>query len=192
MRTQSIEAFCGDRVHEVLEYLHGHHWKQNRLCSPQELTEVYRTRWYETFHSGVRVPRWQEGEHFQYGLTCLRNYYEENYPFDQARTIALEANVAFQIDNEWYEAREFVGRVDRIAVRRGEIFEIHDYKTGKRNAESLGAGQRQLGLYQYALECMHPEARRIEVFLHFLGTGELFRWRFRSSEIANIVCDWAA
>lgn len=188
--SQSIEAFVGDRVHETLEYLHGHHWMQHRICSPRELANVYRNRWSEEWHAGVRVPRWREGRYFDEGLMCIGNYYEANYPFDQSRTLNIEADLTFQIEDEWGNIIEFSGRADRIASRPDGTIEIHDYKTGILTEAALEKGRYQLGLYQYAFQWQNPNVYHIELFLHFLRRRRLFRWRLRDSEIEEIVQDW--
>ena len=184
---ESIEAFLGKRVHEALELLYRDLWDE-RLHELDDLLDFYEERWEGGWHSGVLIARpvKRASEYFDDGVDCIRNYYRENYPFDQNRTIFLEELVEFELDRSG--RRVFRGYIDRVASRPDGTCEIHDYKTGKRVPDqSELEDDRQLTLYQVAVQNMHPEARRVELVRHYLSRGVSFRLRRTESDLRRIV-----
>jgi RecB family exonuclease len=125
---ESVELFLGNRVHEVLEKLYRDLWGR-KLNNLNDLLDFYGDRWDDQWHPGVFIVRSRGMGYFDYGVKCIRNYYRENYPFDQSRTISLEEPVEFELN--WKRGRCFRGRVDRVSSCADGFYEIHDYKTGR-------------------------------------------------------------
>ncbi len=185
---EGIEAFVGNRVHNVLEKLYGDLWDGilNRL---DELKDFYSSRWDEEWHERVHVARAGEtvDDYFDYGLQCIDNFYRENYPFNQRQTVALEERVEFNLDPGGW--RRFQGYIDRVARCPDGSCEIHDYKTS-RSRRSPGMSElRQLSLYQIGVQSMHPEVTSVELVSHFLCSGEVFRQHQTHTDLVQIVQD---
>lgn len=186
---ENIELFLGNRLHEALEMLYRDLW-DGRLLQLDDLINFYEDIWEGEWHGNIRIVRsgGTVSDYFDYGLDCISNYYRENHPFNQSRTMSLEESVEFNLD--WAGQRRFQGRVDRISSRRDGIYEIHDYKTGRKipdQAELMD--DRQLTLYQVAVQEMHPKAAQVELVWHFLSRGVSFRLRRTQSDLLHVLQD---
>ena len=144
---ESIEGFVGKRVHEVLERLHRAAESYGVPSLPKVLWR-FQQMFAEAYDaSRVRIAR--EGTPLDFyralGEQCVRNYYDEHYPFDRDETLALEEHVSFSLGSGY----AVQGFVDRIARTRDGAIEIQDYKTSARVPSQADADDdRQLALYQ--------------------------------------------
>lgn len=169
---ESIEAFVGKRVHEVLERLY-QFVGAGRLPTLERVVARFRTSFAEQFDPD-RVQITRRGldvEHYlAIGDRCLRNHYRRQYPFDGEETIALEERVTFSIDDGGRYRMQ--GVVDRIARGRDGALEIHDFKTGARVPSQRALDQdRQLALYQLGLARRFGEDAPVRLVWHFLQSG---------------------
>lgn len=150
--TESIEAFVGKRVHEVLERLYQFAGR-GQLPGVEKVVDRYHKIWEEAYDAErVRIIR--EGAAIGFyrtlGERCVRGYYLRHYPFDDGETLGLEKRVVFPLD----EAGEYrmQGIIDRISRARDGVIEVHDYKTGARVPTQRALDEdRQLALYQIGL-----------------------------------------
>jgi putative RecB family exonuclease len=188
-RSEGVEGFVGNRVHEALEKLYRDLWDRRWLNRPDELKDFYALRWNEKWHHDVRVVRRGEtpDDYFSYGMECIDNFYRENFPFEESRTVALEERIEFAFD--WSGQRRFQGYADRVASRPDGTYEIHDYKTSRSRKTPGESELRQLSLYQVGLQSMHPEVTQVELVAHFLSTGETFRQRQSRTDLVQIIQD---
>jgi putative RecB family exonuclease len=185
-KEQGVEAFVGSRVHEALEKLHA-----DLASGPpvplKELLNWYRAQWEANWGPHVRIVRrgTTAREYLHYGARCIRNYYEQNRPFDQSETLDLEQLFVFGLDAEGrYQIR---GYADRIARRADGTYEIHDYKTSRRAPTQAGAdSDRQLSFYQMGLAAQRPEATRVELVWHYLGPGVTLRSRRTPAQLVQL------
>jgi putative RecB family exonuclease len=165
---QGIEAFMGQRVHEVLERLYRDLAAGERR-SLEELLALYRASWDEHYSDAVRIVRTERtaGHYRQVGETCIGNYYRAHHPFTRGDTIGLEERVHVSLDSG--ERYRIQGYIDRLA-RDGEgVYEIHDYKTSASlPSDSALRQDRQLSLYQMAVQARFPDARAIRLVWHYL------------------------
>ncbi len=180
--TESIEAFAGKRVHEVLERLYKAA-QLGRFPSLERVLRLFRELWTEHFDAEkVRIarrdmlethpPEEQRPELYaafyrQNGERCLTNYYRRFYPFDQDETLGLEQRVTFLLDaNGRYRMQGVIDRVSR--TRDGQI-EIHDFKTGKwvPNQKEIDR-DRQLALYQIGIAEKYGADQPIRLVWHYL------------------------
>ena len=165
---ETVEAFVGSRVHETLEKLY-RDLQLEKLDALDDLLEFYRTAWQKEWNSGVKITR--EGmtakNYFDYGVTCLRHYYERYQPFDQSLTIAAEQQLRFALDAGG--RYQMTGFIDRAARRADGTYEIHDYKTSRSlpTQQSLDR-DRQLALYQIGLRGHWPDVERVELIWHYV------------------------
>jgi putative RecB family exonuclease len=173
---ESIEAFLGKRVHEVLERLY-RFVGDGRLPALAAVLRRFRQDWDERFDADrVRIARAEEDAagHRATGERCLERFYRRHYPFDADETLGIEEHVSFSLDPRGaYRVR---GIIDRLVRARDGALEIHDYKTARRTPpQRVLDGDRQLALYELAVRERHPEAGDVRLVWHYLQTGELRR-----------------
>jgi putative RecB family exonuclease len=185
--TESVEAYLGKRVHEILERLYHHVARHRRPPSLRQVLDRYRGDWELRWHDGVEIVRSQhEAAHYrESGSRCLENYYRSHYPFDQGETVAIEHRVQLRLDEDGrYRAR---GIIDRL-VRHGQgRYEIHDYKTGGwlPPQERLDR-DRQLALYQVGIEQGYDDAEEVELVWHYLQFDRTLRSRRTPEQLREL------
>ena len=172
---ESIEAFLGGLVHETMEKLY-QDVQMTKIPTVEELIRFFDDAWDDRWHDGIKiVKKSYDADHYrQIGHKCIADYYEGHYPFDQARTIALEHLVFFPLDDdEQYWIR---GIIDRISVTPGGRYEIHDYKTSSRLMTQRAADRdRQLALYQIGIGRMWKDAEDVDLVWHYMAFGREVR-----------------
>jgi putative RecB family exonuclease len=167
--TESIEAFLGKRVHEVLERLN-RFVGRGLVPSLARVLERFRAEWQRHFDAErVRIVRaeWPVPAWREMGERCLSNHYRRHYPFDRDETLGIEEHVAFSLDPA--DRYRMQGFVDRVARGSDGALEIHDYKTGRwiPPQDALDA-DRQLALYQMGLESRYGGGQPVRLVWHYL------------------------
>jgi putative RecB family exonuclease len=186
--TESIEAFVGKRVHEVLERLH-HFVDRGQIPSLAKVVARFRAEWDQSFDGErVRTVRAENSaaSYRELGERCLSNYYRRHYPFDQGETISIEAHIAFPLDAAGrYRIQGFV---DRIVRAPDGAVEIHDYKTGRwvPSQAKLDA-DRQLALYQLGFEAKNGRDAPVRLVWHYLQRDQV-RVSTRTREQLDALC----
>ena len=170
-RRETVESFVGHQVHRVLQYLH------DRLLDGIVLTEAevlasLRAEWRRDWHAGIHIVRTENlpDDYLRIAERCVRGYYRTHAPFDGDGTIGTEIEVLFMLD----ESRDIQirGYVDRLSKTVAGVYEIHDYKTSRRLPTQADVDRdRQLALYQLAIQARHPDAREVRLVWHFLAHG---------------------
>jgi putative RecB family exonuclease len=186
---ESIEAFVGSRVHDVLEKLYKD-LQRCKLNSLDDLLVFYGKEWKKEWTPSIKIVN--QGltpeNYFDYGAKCIRNYYERYKPFDQSQTLETEARLVFPLD-ERGEYR-IQGYIDRLARRPDGVWEIHDYKTGSHLPPQAELdSDRQLALYQIGLKTRWPEATRVELLWHYVGYDTTLRSRRTSEELQEVAAE---
>jgi putative RecB family exonuclease len=169
--SESIEAYLGKRVHEVLERLH-RFVGRGLVPSLDKVVTRFRQLWQDGFdRARIRIVRegLDEADYVALGERCLRQFYRQHYPFDADETLGLEERVTAEIDAA--RGYRIQGFIDRLSRARDGALEIHDYKTSRRipSQRQLDA-DRQLALYQLAVSTSHPSAP-IRLVWHYLTFG---------------------
>ena len=186
--TESIEAFLGKRVHEVLERLY-HFIDRGQIPSLGKVVARFRADWEQHFDAErVRTVRAENpaASYRELGERCLSNYYRRHYPFDSGETLSIEAHVAFPLDAAGrYRIQGFV---DRIVRASDGAVEIHDYKTGRwvPSQAKLDA-DRQLALYQLGYEAKHGRDAPVRLVWHYLQRDQV-RVSTRTREQLDALC----
>ncbi len=164
---EGIEAFMGSRVHETLEKLYKEliHSKMNTV---EELVEFYNQQWDKEWHEEVKITK--EGriaeDYKKTGERAIREYYARYHPFDQSKTMWTERLVNFDLGDEEYRLR---GVIDRLEKTKEDRLEIHDYKaSGNLSTQDRLDKDRQLALYQIAVEEAFPGFEGIELVWHYV------------------------
>jgi putative RecB family exonuclease len=172
--SESIEAFVGKRVHEVLERLY-HFTRRGMVPSLGKVIDRFRSMWSEAWSSErIRIVRegMQPLDYRANGERCLTNYYRRHYPFDCGETLGIEERVSFNLDEGGgYRVQ---GVVDRIVRTGDDAIEIHDYKTGQRVPRQQQLDQdRQLALYQMGVALRFGHEGPIRLVWHYLFPDQL-------------------
>jgi RecB family exonuclease len=157
----------GKRVHETLEYLYNEVLAK-RIPSLDTLMEKYEQIWDSNWHPEVAMV-YQNGNvtyYRQLGIKCIAGYYRTFSPFDQP-VLANELELIFYLDDtSQYKMKGIIDRLDR---RSDGVYEIHDYKTGKRLLSQYNADQdEQLALYHVALIQTYPDVKAVKLVWHYL------------------------
>jgi len=166
--TESIEAFVGKRVHEVIERLN-RFVERGLVPSLGRVIERFRALWSEQFQlERVRIVRSEVSseEYRGMGERCLTNHYRRHYPFDGDESLGIEQRVVFPLDADGrYRVQ---GVVDRVVRARDGAIEIHDYKTGRFVPTQQRLDRdRQLALYQIGVQASH-QASSVRLVWHYL------------------------
>ncbi|MHC1565921.1 MAG: RecB family exonuclease [Candidatus Syntropharchaeales archaeon] len=165
--TEGVEAFMGSRVHESLEKLYRDK-SMAKTPSLEELLDFYRENWDKNLHDGVVVVRkdYSIDNYKEVGARCLEEYYGRYFPFEQAKTIALEKRIEVPLGEA---DLKFVGFIDRLDRREDGTYEIHDYKTSSTLPNQAEIDQdKQLALYQLGIEPLWDDTSNIELVWHYL------------------------
>lgn len=172
--SESIEAFVGKRVHEVLERLH-EAAAQDRVPALAAVLRRYRLLWEEAYDAKrVRIVRTEQSDsdYRELGERCLANYYRRFYPFDGDETLALEERMTFSLDGNG--AYRMQGIVDRIARARDGAIEIQDYKTSQRVPPQRILDQdRQLALYQLGVAGRFGADQPVRLVWHYVAVNQV-------------------
>ncbi len=166
IETEGIEAFMGTRVHEALEKLY-RDLKVTKLNTLDELLTYYHQSWEKNWSETVQIIRkeYSAEDYRRLGERCLRDYYNRYFPFDQGKTLALEENIYFPLE-EGYWIR---GVIDRLTLSDHSVLEIHDYKTANRLPTRAEVdSDRQLAFYQMGVEGRWKDIREIRLIWHYL------------------------
>lgn len=186
---ESIEAFLGSRVHDVLEQLY-RDVRMTRVPTEEEVLAEYEKQWHKHVHDGLRIvrKRYTVEHYYQVGRQCLQDYYRRYHPFRQGRTLGLEERIIVDLDPRGeYRLQGFI---DRITQTADGHYEIHDYKTSNTlpPQEHFDA-DRQLALYQIGIERRFKDARRVDLVWHYLQFDREMRSRREPSELDQLRLD---
>ena len=169
VETEGIEAFMGSRVHDALEKLY-RDLKVTKLNSLEEIIDYYHQSWEKNWNEMIQIIRKEyTADHYRrLGEKCITDYYKRYYPFDQGKTLGLEENIYFPLDQEkGYSIRGFI---DRLALLDHSILEIHDYKTsGRLPTQENVNSDRQLAFYQMGVEGKWKDIQEIRLIWHYLA-----------------------
>ncbi len=168
--SESIEAFMGKRVHEVIERVHLAVAKGN-VPPLDQVHKRFQALWDKEYdEQRIRIVRSENPPEFyrESGIRCLNHFYRRDYPFDRDETLAVEERVQFSLDVE--DRYRMNGIIDRVVRARDGAIEIHDYKTGRRvPSQSALDRDRQLALYQIGLgERFVSESKEIRLVWDYL------------------------
>jgi putative RecB family exonuclease len=180
--SESIEAFVGKRVHEILERLYLFVGR-GQIPGVERVVDRYQKLWEETWDAErIRIVREGTPASFyrELGERCLRGYYMRHYPFDADETLGIEKRVVFSLDPTGEYRMQ--GIIDRISRARDGVIEVHDYKTGARvPSQKMLDSDRQLALYQIGLAREFGEGQPFRLVWHYVAKN-VIRTSTRSAE----------
>jgi len=138
--------------------------------SLDELVSLYHRLWRSNFSARVKIVKteYTAGDYEAVGERGVVDYYQRNEPFDRAVTLGLEERVELSLDSG--NRYRLQGYIDRIARAGDGVYEIHDYKTSSSLPSDTDLrNDRQLSLYQMAVEKRFTDAREVRLIWHYLA-----------------------
>jgi putative RecB family exonuclease len=161
----NVEALMGNCVHNSLRELY-QKTNEGIITTLSDLQSFFSNQWNENIQEEIIIPK--KGltlEHFENnGLEMLKQYFNRYFPFNQSLSIALEKKVQFSLDEY-----EITGFIDRLALKNGNVYEIHDYKTSSSYPTITDIeNDSQLSLYQIGVTSLYPNVEKVELIWHFL------------------------
>jgi putative RecB family exonuclease len=183
---RGVEAFLGKRVHESLQKLY-EDLRKGQAHSLDEILKSYREEWRRQWAPGIKIVRrgTTERDYLLYGETCLTNYFRRHSPFADGETLSTEEHFQFPLNGSSSYAMQ--GYIDRVGQRADGTYEIHDYKTSRRLPTQQAVDcDRQLGLYQIALQKARPDAHSVELFWHYLGHDRTLQSTRQPEQLAQL------
>jgi putative RecB family exonuclease len=183
---QTIEAFLGTRVHDALEQLYQNVMGGHQMTAA-ELLACYESKWQASWSDEVKIVRADRSadDYRRVGRDALTAYHARNQPFNQSRTLRLEARVLLGLDSSGKYRLQ--GYIDRLARRADGTYEIHDYKTSAHLPTQAEAdADRQLALYQLGVQQMWNDVEAVDLIWHYVRFDQDIRSR-RSAEQLDAV-----
>jgi putative RecB family exonuclease len=140
-----------------------------KLNTLEDLHNFYHQSWEKNWNEMVQIIRkeYSAEDYRRLGEKCIADYYKRYYPFDQGRTLGLEENIYFPLEEEkGYWIRGFI---DRVTLVDSSILEIHDYKTSNRlpTKEDVES-DRQLAFYQMGVAEKWQGIQEVRLIWHYL------------------------
>jgi putative RecB family exonuclease len=183
----SLEQYTGKAVHDTLEWLHLR-VADGGLPLWEDIRDDFLRRYDRGWSDSIRLvhpERTREG-YREVGKRCVRNYFENNTPFNQGSLIAAEWEFRLPLgdDGPW-----MTGRVDRVTRRAPGHIEVHDYKTGSFVPGRVELERsRQAALYAMAVRRAYPDVEdgRLDLVWHFLASGIVIRFEIRPATVERI------
>jgi len=166
---ESIEAFMGKRVHEVLEWLYNAENRAKPYMTFDRLCHKYDDQWIAKWHKKIYIAdiRYDTDFYYSIGKRCLSNYYSRFGPTFNQIVEDTELALQFKIGNH-----TFRGVIDRLDHAGQGQWIIHDYKTTKRQkSQKQAMNDIQLALYQIAIEQNFGQVNDVSLTWHFLRMG---------------------
>ena len=166
---KGIEAFVGSRVHDTLEKCYND-LRYTKLNSFKELIAFYDRQWETNWTDTIFIAKKElSAKHYrELGRKFIETYYRRYAPFDQDLTIGTEIRVDFALDSDGQH--KLTGYIDRLAKSQNDIYGIHDYKTSAHLPSQQNADtDRQLAIYQMAVQGKWPDAKNIRLIWHYLA-----------------------
>lgn len=164
---EGIEAFMGKRIHETMEKL----YKDlilSKMNTVEELVQFYNEQWDKEWHDDVFIQKenMTAEDYRKTGERAIRDYYARYHPFDQNKTLWTERMISFDLGDENYKLRGVLDRLDKTSEN---VLEIHDYKgSGNLPTQAKLDMDRQLALYQLAVQDAFPDFENIELVWHYV------------------------
>jgi putative RecB family exonuclease len=178
---QTIEAFMGGVVHEVLEDMYAQ-VKEGKIPDFLELQENLIQKWKTQWKDEIPIIKqgMTKEKYFEQALRFLDDYYAKYHPFNQGEIIGLEQQVNINI-----EGKQLVGYIDRLE-KRGDEYYIIDYKTNNwlKSQEDIDS-DKQLATYQIAIMEQY-KTDKVVLNWHFLNFNELLQSRRTPKQIDEL------
>tara|TARA_Y100000590_G_C15719879_1_gene1013177 strand:- start:175 stop:999 length:825 start_codon:yes stop_codon:yes gene_type:complete len=187
----SIEAFMGNRVHNVLENLYSIDNLKNQFISFDKLIDMYSREWHENWHENIFISNYKfdinyynHNTVYDNGLKCLKNFYKRFNQKGYFKDKILELEFPFQIEVGDYKLRGYIDRIDRNSKDEIDIF---DYKTGVKSKSKIQAlNDLQLAIYELAIREKFKKCKKINLHLYYLRNDKLVSFNHSLSQLEKL------
>jgi putative RecB family exonuclease len=186
-----IEAFTGSMVHLSLQHLY-QRVGEGEVPGADDLQAHFLKAWEENYDPArVKVINkgYEASDHLLRGRTALLAYHRRHHPFDRGQTVGLEKEIEFTMGGR----HQFIGVIDRLTALGEGVYEVVDYKTGRRLPTPGDLKKdRQLGLYEVGVRQNFPDAREVRLVWHYLSHDKELRSSRQGDDLRILekeVCD---
>jgi putative RecB family exonuclease len=186
---QSIEAFLGSCVHEVLEKLY-EDLKHQKVDTLDELISYLHKIWKENWDDSIVIVKkgYNPKNYLKMAEKFISDYYNRYQPFDQGKSIALEERILINLDDKG--KYQLQGYIDRLVEIEDGCYEIHDYKTNSRlPLPRYIQNDRQLALYMVGVKNNYPDVKNVKLIWHFLAFDKELDSTRSDEELENLKKD---
>jgi len=183
---QSIEAFLGNRFHEVMEKL----YKDIDIRLPKliDLQKLFDELWEKNWGEHVFITKSERAseDYKKIGHIELENYYVCHHPFKRGKVLGLERRFLLDLDGSGKYLLQCY--LDRVMEREHGIVEIHDYKTGSSYLPEQSALDRdkQLALYEMAVRQAWPDIKEVDLIWHYVFFGRVMQSKRTPEELDKL------
>ena len=200
---ESIEAFMGKRVHEVLEWFYYKRIKNTSSFFPFDiLLEKYNNLWNYHWHNDIYLARQKytivrkRNKKFkkyfsleknkemikQIGEICLANYYKRYIKGFDENINSVELKISVKINDFSFNCI-----IDRLDIDDNGNYKIYDYKTGKKPISySAAMNDLQLSLYQLAIRENYKDSQRISLNWYYLRENKIITVEHTEQKISQL------
>ena len=187
----SIEAFMGSRVHDVLEDLYKIKSLNKKYISFDVLYNMYNDSWTEKWDDNIFISKYKFNKNtynkltiYKTGLLCLKNYYKRfnQKGYFKENIYATELKIEVKI-GDYY----FIGYIDRLDVNSSGVIDIIDYKTGTKSKGKLQASKDlQMAIYEIAIINLFKNHKQINLNLYYLKNDKIVTFSHSNKQIDSL------
>ena len=163
----TIETFLGGLVHEVMKKLYSDLMHQ-KLNSKEQLVKLFLEKWEGKWSDKILMVKkeYTKKNYRDMGVKFISDYYDHYKPFSSTRTIGLETEYTFLLEN----GNRYHIRIDRLSCDSDGNYYINDYKTNSKlkPQEELDE-DRQLAMYSLWVKKNFKDARKVKLVWYFLA-----------------------
>ncbi len=169
------EFFFGGLIHSIVQYALT---KDPIIPSIDDLLKILKEKWRED----VFPSKQESDQYFDFGIDMLKKFHAGFKP-GLRNIVATEKR--FQIPlNDKHVLSGIIDRIDKLPI---SSFEVIDYKTSKKLPTQIDVDKdKQLCIYNLAINSLWPEAKDIRLTLYFLKFDQQLTTTRRADEVESI------
>jgi putative RecB family exonuclease len=172
---QKPEFFFGGLIHEIVQYA----LTKDPIIPPvEELLKILKEKW----QTDIFPSKQESDQYFDFGVDMIKKFHAGFKP-GLRNIVATEKR--FQIPlNEKHVLSGIIDRVDKLPIGS---FEVIDYKTSKKLPSQIDVDKdKQLCIYNLAINSLWPDAKDIRLTLYFLKHDTQITTKRRPDEVESI------